>query len=90
MYTGLLIKVEFDFVSKHLPDDSDKLADTVSEGIVVRPTFRYLGAIVSFECEVILYNIVDGVHECTSEHFGVTFEHSGTFAVVTGLVSRRA
>ena len=41
-YTDLLFEVKFYFVSEHLPDDSDKLAGTVSKGIVVGPAFGSL------------------------------------------------
>lgn len=39
-YTDFLFEGDFYFVSEHLPDDSDKLADAMPKGIVVRPVFR--------------------------------------------------
>lgn len=57
-YTDLLVEVKFYFVSEHLPDDPDKLAGTVPEGIVVSPAYCHLGVIVSLEGGVVLYNIV--------------------------------
>lgn len=47
-YTGLLFEVKFYIVSEHLPDDSDKLAGTVPEGIIVSPAFRHLGIVALF------------------------------------------
>ncbi len=44
-----LVEVEFYFVSKHLPDDSDKFADTVPKSIVMRPAFSHLGIIICLE-----------------------------------------
>ena len=58
VYNPLLIEVEFDFVSEHLPDAPDKFSSTVFEGIVVSPPLRPNFLIVSFEGDVILYNIV--------------------------------
>ena len=76
-YTDLLFEVKFYFVSKHLPDDSDKLAGTVPKGIIVSPVFRHLGIIVILESGVVFYNIVSCVNKCISEDFGTMFGHSG-------------
>ena len=48
-YTDLLIEVEFDSVSEHRLDDPDKFAGAVPRGIVMRPAFRILFVIISFE-----------------------------------------
>ena len=39
-YPDLLFEVKFNFVSQHLPDDSDELAGTVPKGIIMSPAFR--------------------------------------------------
>lgn len=65
-YTDLLIEVEFDSVSEYLPDDPDKFAGILPEGIVMRPAFRHLFFIVSFEGGIILYNVMCCVDECVS------------------------
>lgn len=67
-YSDLLAEVKFDFVSEHLPDNPDELAGTMPEGIIVRPAFRHLFVIISFEGGVVLNNIVCCVDECVSEH----------------------
>ena len=54
----LLVEVERHVVSKHLPDDPDKFASTMSEGVVVGPSFRDLLFIVGSECDVVLNNIM--------------------------------
>ena len=62
-YTDLLFEVKFYFVSEHLPDDSDKLAGTVSKGIVVDSAFSSLGIIISLESSVVFNNIVSCIHK---------------------------
>lgn len=89
-YTDLLVEAKFNFVSEHLPDDPDKFAGTVPEGIVVRPAFCHLFVIVSFEGGIVLNNIVGCVNERISEHSGAAFGHSGASgSVIAGLVNRR-
>ena len=89
-YTDLLLEVKFYFVSKHLRDDSDKLAGTMPKGIIVGPAFRHLGIVVSLESGVVFYNIVSCVNKCISEYFGTTLRHSGFLSLeVSGLVNRR-
>ena len=89
-YTDFLVEVKFDSVSEHLPDDPDKFAGAVPESIVMRPAFRHLFIIISFEGGVVLNNIVCCVNECVSEHSGAMFGHSGVLGtVITGLVNRR-
>ena len=48
-YTDLLLEVKFYIVSKHLPDDSDKLVGTMPKCIIVRPVLSPLGIIVCLE-----------------------------------------
>ena len=57
-YTDLLVEVKFQVVCHHFPDDSDELAGTMPQGIVVCPAFRHLYIVVRLEGGVILYNVV--------------------------------
>ena len=52
-YTDLLIEAKFHFVSQHLPDDSDKFAGAMSEGIVVSPALCHLLIIVRFKGDIV-------------------------------------
>ena len=72
-YTDLLIEVKFDFVSQHLPDDSDKFAGTVPKSIVMSPAFRHLLIIVSFKGGIVFYYIVSCVDQSISENTGAAF-----------------
>ncbi len=69
-YKDLLIEVKLSFVREHLPDDSDKLAGTMSKGIVTSPAFRHLGIIISLEGGIVFNNIVSCIHKCISKHSG--------------------
>ena len=71
-YTDLLFEVKFYFVSEHLPDDSDKLAGTVSKRIVVRPAFSPLGIVISLEGCVTLYKSYKDFKE---EEMELTYEY---------------
>ena len=62
-YTDLLIEVKFYFVSQHLPDDSDKFAGTMPQGIVMSPAFRHLLIIVSFKGGFVLNDIMSCIHQ---------------------------
>ena len=53
-YTDLLVEVKFQVVCHRFPDDSDELAGTMSQGIVVSPTFRHLYIVVRLKGDVIL------------------------------------
>ena len=48
-FANLLLEVEVYVVGHHLPDDPDKLAGTVPDGIVVSPAFRHLLIVVRFK-----------------------------------------
>ena len=67
-----LVEIEFNFVSQHLPDDSDELAGTMPKSIVMRPALGHLSIVVSFEGPVVFNNIVSCIHECISKGFGST------------------
>ena len=89
-YTDLLVEVKFQVVCHHFPDDSDKLAGTMSQGIVVSPDFRHLYIVVRFEDGVILYNVVSCIYQGIAQHFGATLWHlSPTGLKVTRLIYRR-
>ena len=62
-YTDLLFEVKFYFVSEHLPDDSDKLAGTVPQCIVMRPAFSPLGIIISLEGSVVSDNVPSCIYK---------------------------
>lgn len=62
-YTDLLIETKFYFISQHLPDDSDKFAGIMSQGIVMSPAFRHLLIIVSFKGGVVLNDIVSCIYQ---------------------------
>ena len=62
-YPDLLFEVKFNFVSQHLPDDSDELAGTMPKGIVMTAALGFLGIIVFPESLVVLHNIVSSIHE---------------------------
>ena len=84
------MEVKFHVVSHHFPDDSDELAGTVPEGIIVSPTFSHLGFVVSLESGIIFNNIVSCINKCISEDFGSTFGHSGPLSLkVSRLIDRR-
>ena len=55
-----LVEIEFNFVSQHLPDDSDELAGTMPKSIVMRPALGHLSIVVSFEDPVVLTTLCQG------------------------------
>ena len=71
-YTDLLVEIKFQVVCHHFPDDSDELAGTMSQGIVVYLAFRHLYIVVRFEDGVILYDIVSCIYQGIAQNFGAT------------------
>ena len=81
-YPDLLFEVKFNFVSQHLPDDSDELAGTVPKGIIMSPAFRHLGIVIGLEGGVVFNNIVSCINKCISEDFGSMFRHPRLLSLV--------
>ena len=89
-YPDLLFEVKFNFVSQHLPDDSDELAGTVPKGIIMSPAFSYLGIVIGLEGGVVFNNIVSCINKCISEDFGSMFRHPRLLSlVISGLICAR-
>ena len=84
------MEVEFQVICHHIQDDSDELAGTMSQGIVVSPAFRHLYIVVRLKGGVILYNIVSCIYQGIAQYFGTTLLHlSPTGLKVTRLIYRR-
>lgn len=66
------MEVKFQVVCRHFSDDSDELAGTMPQGIVVSPAFRRLYIVVCFEDGVILYNVVSCIYQGIAQYFGAT------------------
>lgn len=79
--SDLLAEIKFHIASEHLMDDSGKLASTVPKGIVICPTFRHLGIIISFESGVVFHNIVSCIHQSKSKYLGSSVGHLSVFGV---------
>ena len=66
------MEVKFQVVCHHILDDSDELAGTMSQDIVVSPAFRHLYIVVRLKGDVILYNIVSCIYQGIAQYFGTT------------------
>ena len=72
-YADLLLEAEYDFISEHLPDDSDKLAGAVPQSIVMRPDFSSLGIVINHESCIVFYNIMSSIHKGIAKYRRATF-----------------
>ena len=90
MVSDRLGQGEFDIVSEHLIDHSDKFAGAMPKGIVMTPAFSSLGIVVILESLIIFDNIVRCIHKGVTESSGSAFGHPGSLRLkVTGLINGR-
>ena len=73
-------KSEFNVVLKHLEDDTDKLASTMSESTVMAAAFSTLRLIVIVECRVVLNNIMCSIHQSIAKSRRTALGHTSVLS----------